>query len=124
MLNDTQQVSIYGKYKDFRADVENDEQTDAMFCGQHGIAVSDLSHVKKRFPTINEDILAARRSRYAASLAEVDQALFKKAKAGDAKAADLIYRRFESWSPKQADDDRAAKGTAVKTFADLIKENT
>lgn len=45
--------------------------------------------------------LKLRRSRYAAQLSRVDQALFEQAEAGNIQAAKLIYQRFEGWKEGQ-----------------------
>lgn len=108
-------------YVTFRGNPENDEVTDGMWCGQQRQQPTLIAQMRSAFTNIDVDILTLRRSKYAQQLSQVDQALFDKAIAGDAKAADLVYRRFEGWSPKQADDKPAA---GSKTFAELIQEAT
>lgn len=51
---------------------------------------------------IEAEALEIRRKKYAPEIAEVDKALLKEAKAGDVKAAKLIYQRFEGWSEKKS----------------------
>lgn len=107
-------------YIKFRVNPENDDVTDGMWCGQNGMQPDIISALRTACPKIDFEILEARRAEYAKQLAQVDQALFDKAIKGDAKAADLIYRRFESWSPKHA-EEHIPEGS--KTFADLIGED-
>jgi hypothetical protein len=49
---------------------------------------------------IEREALDLRRGKYARHLAHVDHGLLKAAKAGDARAAKLVYQRFENWSEK------------------------
>ena len=107
------------KYIQFRTDPDNDEITDGMWCGQQNSPVTMIGMIRKEFPTLDFEILTARRAAYAQLLAKVDTAVFDKAIKGDAKAADLIYRRFEGWSPKMTED---GKPSDAKTFSDLIQE--
>ena len=116
MLSLAQLKELYVK---FRTEPDNDEITDGMWCGQQNVPVTTISHIRKEFPTLDFDILTARRAAYAQLLAKVDTAVFDKAIKGDAKAADLIYRRFEGWSPKMTEDGKASD---AKTFSDLIME--
>ena len=46
---------------------------------------------------IYDEALRIRRSRYAASLSDIDLALMASAKKGDAQAAKLVYQRLEGW---------------------------
>jgi len=110
-------------YIAFLAEPENDDMTDGMFCGQNDVSVDVLRAMKEKDAQIPLEALAMRRAQYASMLKDVDSALFKKAIAGDTKAADLVYRRFENWSPKQADEDRQEIGSKAKTFAELIAEH-
>jgi len=50
---------------------------------------------------IEKQALDIRRAKYSKLIAKVDIGLAKKAAAGDAQAAKLIYQRFENWSEKQ-----------------------
>jgi hypothetical protein len=50
---------------------------------------------------IEAEALAARRQKYSNEIAQVDRAVLKAARGGDAKAAKLAYQRFEGWSEKQ-----------------------
>lgn len=38
-----------------------------------------------------------RRKKYSSRIAAVDLAMFKKAKTGDTRAAELVYKRFDQW---------------------------
>mgnify|MGYP001769360452 CR=1 FL=1 len=106
-------------YVTFRSNPDNDELTDGMWCGQQGQPPTLVKELRMAYPKLDFEILEARRSEYAKLLAKVDKALFDKAIEGDAKAADTIYRRFENWSPKNAETPGKA---GIKTFADLIQE--
>ncbi|MBA7532121.1 hypothetical protein ES705_24347 [subsurface metagenome] len=46
---------------------------------------------------IESEALSIRRTKYAAKLAAVDEALLKKAAEGDPRACKLCYERFEKW---------------------------
>ena len=110
----------YLAYVKFRSDPDNDEVTDGMWCGQQGITVQVLAQIRREVPTLDFEILTARRAAYARLLAQVDKGVFEKAIKGDSKMADLAYRRFEGWSPKQSE---AGEKSTAKTFADLIQES-
>jgi hypothetical protein len=111
------------KYIDWLAHPDNDDDTDGMFVGQVGAEHAQLKEVKLLYPDIPQKALDKRRQAYAAQLKAVDKALFEKAKSGDAKAADLVYRRFENWSPRIADENAKISGAGrTKTFAELIAE--
>lgn len=109
------------KYIAFRADPANDTMTDGMWCGQNGVNIEALKAWKNANPSVMAALLEKRRSRYTEHLSEVDQALIEKAKEGDTRAAELLYRRFENWTPKQAEAELKRNPTN-KTFAELIAE--
>jgi hypothetical protein len=47
---------------------------------------------------------------------KIDDAMFRAAKSGDTKAADLLYRRFDGWNPKIVEENNH-----FYNFTDLIK---
>jgi len=49
-------------------------------------------------------------------MAKIDHALFRAAEAGDTKAADLLYRRFDGWNPKIVEETNN-----YYNFADMVK---
>lgn len=112
----------YLPYLAFRADPSNDLVSDGMWAGTNGLQVYDLKKWKTDHPAEMFSILEKRRGRYAESLIEVDQALFAKAKGGDARAIELLWSRFENWSPK-IEENAAKQGLGKnKTLADLMGE--
>lgn len=68
------------------------------------------------------EALRIRRKRYAAHLAEVDQALLTLAKTGDAQAAKLVYQRFEGWSEKHKVEHSGEIKAIKKTEIELTIE--
>jgi hypothetical protein len=109
------------EYMEFRKNPDNDATTDGMWCAQRSVPLATLQAWKKARPGWAVEVLTARRSRYAEHLSAVDAALFEKARGGDTKAAELLYRRFESWTPKIAEENLKRNPTQ-KTFAELIQE--
>jgi hypothetical protein len=107
-------------YIAFRSNPANDHITDGMWCSQNFVPVEELRTIKAS-PDVAVEVLEKRRTLYAGELAEIDRALIERAKSGDYKAAELIYRRFENWTPKQAEAE-LKKSPGQKTFADLIAE--
>lgn len=108
-------------YIAFRSNPANDHINDGMWCGQRGTSIETLTEWKMKNPQAMVTILEARRACYADQLIQVDQALFDKAKSGDPRAIQLIWARFENWSPKIEEDQ--AKKTGIgknKTLAELI----
>jgi len=57
---------------------------------------------------IEREGLDMRRGKYARYLARVDKGLIDAAMNGDARAAKLVYQRFENWSEKSALDVNVA----------------
>jgi len=110
-------------YFDFRCNPENDSTTDAMWCSRVGIPVTNLDSWKASNPAEMEKILAIRRSRYANEMIQIDAALLKKAKAGDARSIQLAWARFENWSPKIEEEASKKTGGRNKTLAELIAED-
>ena len=94
-------------YIRFLADPENDEKDDGMFVGPLKLTFDQLRRVQANNPDIPAKALEIRRTTYLHETKLVDKALLDKAKSGDARSIELWYRRFESWSPKQADEARA-----------------
>lgn len=109
-------------YIAFRSDPSNDHVTDGMWCGQNNLNIVELKRWKLEHPDEMVSILEKRRSRYAEKLIEVDQALFDKAKAGDPRAIELLWSRFENWSPKIEENNARAGLGKNKTLADLMGE--
>jgi hypothetical protein len=110
----------YIPYLEFRSDPSNDQTTDGMWAGQNNLRIEDLKKWKSEHPTELFTVLTKRRSRYAEKLIEVDQALFEKAKGGDARSVELLWSRFEGWSPK-IEENNAKQGLGkTKTLADLM----
>jgi hypothetical protein len=85
------------------------------------MSIEALKEWKNNNPSALAELLEKRRARYTEHLSAVDQALIEKAKEGDTRAAELLYRRFENWTPKQAEAELKRNPTN-KTFAELIAE--
>lgn len=49
-----------------------------------------------------EHIKTERRKRYGVHICEIDAALLKQAKKGEARSVELAYQRFEGWIPTEA----------------------
>ena len=114
-------VTLEEVYLKFRKDPVHDDTTDGMWCAQTGIPIDMLTKWKHNNPHWAQEVLNHRRQFYAEHLKEVDAALLEKAKGGDTKAAELLYRRFENWTPKAA-DEALKRNPTNKTFAELIAE--
>lgn len=115
-------IPSFEEYVPFRADPANDAVTDGMWCGQRNLQIDELKKWKGEHPKEMFLILEKRRGRYAEKLIEVDQALFDKAKQGDARSIELLWSRFENWSPK-IEEAAAKQGLGRnKTLADLMGE--
>ena len=109
-------------YSAFRSNPANDHITDGMWCGPRGLTVEALAQWKATHPEAVENILATRRSLYADEMIKIDTALLGKAKAGDPKAIQLAWARFENWSPRIEEEASKKAGGKTKTLADLIRE--
>lgn len=109
-------------YIEFRSDPSNDAITDGQWCGQRQLNVADFKRWKVEHPQEMMCILEKRRSRYAEKLIEVDQALFEKAKQGDPRSIELLWSRFENWSPKIEEHNAKTGQGKAKTLADLMGE--
>ena len=57
---------------------------------------------------IEWEALEVRRKRYAPKMTEVDRAMIKEASAGNAKAAELCYKKFEGMTDKKEVDLKAS----------------
>ena len=68
---------------------------------------------------IEKEALEIRRKKYSSHISEVDRALLTRAKKGDARAAKLVYQRFEGWSEKQI---REHEGSITLTHEDALSE--
>lgn len=109
-------------YVGFRSDPSNDVTSDGMWCGTNGLSIGDLKKWKIEHAKDMFLILEKRRGSYAEKLIEIDQALFNKAKQGDARSIELLWSRFENWSPK-IEEANAKQGLGkAKTLADLMGE--
>jgi len=69
---------------------------------------------------IEAEGLAERRKKYAPHLTQVDLALLKKAKDGDAQAAKLAYQRFEQWSEKKQHEHSGPGGGPVEMHVNFV----
>ena len=110
-------------FTEFRSNPTNDATTDNMWCGQKNVDPQLLQEAKVAHPEIMDKILAARRSRYADEMINIDAALLSKAKAGDVKSIQLAWARFENWSPRIEEEQSKKTGGRNKSFAELIAED-
>ena len=109
-------------YIPFRSNPNHDSLTDGMWAAQNGLSITDLKNWKTANPAVMFSILEKRRGSYAEKLIEVDQALFEKAKQGDPRSIELLWSRFENWSPK-IEENNAKQGLGRnKTLSDLMGE--
>jgi hypothetical protein len=113
--------TVWGQYLAFRKNPANDDTTDGMWCGQKNIPIDYLNDTKIHYPKWAQELLDYRRSRMAEEMLEVDKGLLAKAKTGNTQAAELLYRRFESWTPKIA-EEAMKRNPTNKTFAEMIAE--
>lgn len=108
-------------YVAFRSDPSNDITTDGVWCGEN-FPIEELLKWKLENPSLMLSILEKRRGLYADELIKIDQGLLTKAKSGDARAIELVWARFENWSPK-IEEQAAKQGLGKnKTLADLMGE--
>ena len=113
--------TLWGQYLAFRKNPANDETTDGMWCGQNKVQIEWLNNTKMAFPKWAQELLDYRRSKMAEEILEVDKGLLAKAKSGNTQAIELLYRRFENWSPKIA-EEAMKRNPTNKTFAEMIAE--
>jgi hypothetical protein len=117
MLNEDMYWLEYIRFK-----IHDDKDTtDGMWCGQMQVPVVWLEGMKRREPDWAKRVLDGKRGLYAKEMLAVDSALIEKAKGGNTQAAELLYRRFENWTPKAA-EDALKRNPTNKTFAELIAE--
>ena len=66
-----------------------------------GITTTSLYQFFKtdELSAVELEALNMRRGRYALKLAQVDDALIKRAIEGEVKAIELVYKKFENWNP-------------------------
>lgn len=114
-------MNLLGRYKELRSQPRFDDYTDGQLAAALSTTLDEVRRLKRMHPEAEAQVLDRRRKGYADDLLQVDQALFEKAKAGDARAADLVYRRFENWTPKQA-DEALKRAPQHRTFAQLLEE--
>lgn len=112
---------LWESYLAFRRNPANDETTDGMWCGQNRLQIEWLNATKNHYPKWAQELLDYRRSKMAEEILEVDKGLIAKAKGGDSRAIELLYRRFENWSPKIA-EEAMKRNPTNKTFAEMIAE--
>ena len=101
----------------YRTNPDNDEKADSFFVSSFGFSLKDLRKAKRERPNWAKDVLEKRREKYAEHIVGVDKALFKAAKMGDTKAADLLYRRFDGWNPKIVEQNNN-----FYNFTDIVKD--
>jgi hypothetical protein len=111
-------MTMIEEYISFRAIIENDELDDSNFCTKLGISLADLESAKRAEPEWAKRSLDKRRELYAKETKQVDDALLKKAREGNTKAAELWYRRFDGWSPKIVESETHN----YYNFADLARK--
>jgi len=110
-------MDVIKTYITYKADPDNDSKKDTHFCQDHNISYRDLQLLKEKFPSWAKDALDLRRDAYSEKMTSIDSALFTAAAAGDTKAAELIYRRFDGWNPKIVEQTNN-----YYNFADLVKD--
>jgi len=91
------------KYIEFKANPSNNEKDDAFFCSAEGVSLDTLAGLKQENTEWMMQVLQKRRAQYILRLLEVDEGLFLKAKAGDVKAIELVYERWENYIRKKPD---------------------
>lgn len=109
--------SLIDTYILYRANPDNDDKADTFFASTFGFSVKDVRKAKREDKGWAKKALELRRERYAENIMSVDKAMFQAAKAGDTKAADLLYRRFDGWNPRVVEQTNN-----YYNFADIVKE--
>lgn len=108
-------------YISFRKDPSNDHISDGVWCAED-VRIDDLVKWKVAHPAEMLSILEKRRELYADELIKIDQALLLKARSGDPRSIELVWSRFENWSPR-IEENNAKQGLGKnKTLADLMGE--
>lgn len=118
-MADAGMMELKSAYVAFRARLENADVTDGMWCASRGVPVDTVRRLEQEHPTLRQEVLVAQRGLYASEFAEVDRALLAKAKAGDTRAAELLYARFENWTSRAA-EVAAKRDTKQETFAQCV----
>jgi hypothetical protein len=109
--------SLIDTYILYRTNPDNDDKADSFFASSFGFSIEDVRKAKRLNKDWAQKALEARRGHYAENIMSVDKAMFQAAKAGDTKAADLLYRRFDGWNPKIVEQTNN-----FYNFADLVKD--
>ena len=109
--------SLIDTYILYKTNPDNDGKTDSFFVSTFGFSLPDLRKAKRQNKEWAQKVLEMRRARYAEQIGDVDKALFMAAKAGDTKAADLLYRRFDGWNPRIVEQNNN-----FYNFSDIVKE--
>jgi len=109
--------SLIETYILYRTNPDNDDKADSFFASSFGFPIKEIRKAKRLNKEWAKTVLEARRARYAEKIVDVDKALFMAAKAGDTKAADLLYRRFDGWNPKIVEQNNN-----FYNFSDIVKE--
>ena len=110
-------MSLLEKYILFRSNQANDSQSDCYFCQIEDISLEELNEAKATSEKLWRRIVDKRREQYSERMLEIDNALFLAAQSGDCKAADLLYRRFDGWSPKLVEQNNT-----IFNFAELARK--
>ncbi len=77
--------------------IENRYLEISEFADRNSISADYFGQLTRKDPKVWEQILTESRKRYHFASAEVDQALEKRAKQGDANAIKLFYQKMEGW---------------------------
>lgn len=107
-------MSLIDEY--IKAKITQPSLTDSYFCTDKGYTLEALREAKAQNKEWAKTVLAKRREGYADQMRVIDEALIQAAARGDVKAAELLYRRFDGWSP----NDKTNSST-VTDFASLLK---
>ena len=109
-------MNVRDTYIQYRTNPDNDDKSDAFFCSTNCISLDELNELLHSDKKIQADILKSRRATYAKRMKKIDASLFRAAEAGDTKAAELLYRRFDGWDPKVV-----AETNNYYNFTDMVK---
>jgi hypothetical protein len=71
---------------------------------------------------IDKEALELRRTKYAADLAKIDDAVLRQAKAGDHQCAKLAYQRFEQWSERKIHEIDVSENLMSAVTKVLVKD--
>lgn len=114
-------MKVLNDYVEFRTDPSNDHISDGVWCGED-VRIDDLVKWKITHQLDMLSILEKRRGMYADELIKIDQALLEKARSGDPRSIELVWARYEGWSPKIEENNSKQGLGKNKTLADLIGE--